>query len=476
MEYRIDCSKVSEKQKQFFLSRKKHIGYGGARGGGKSWAARTKAKLLALNYSGIRILIVRRTFPELKRNHIEILKNETLPVATYNDKDKVLKFVNKSVIEFMYCQNDNDLGRLQGAEYDIIFIDEATQFTEYQLKAISACVRGVNNFPKRMYYTCNPGGIGHQYIKRIFIDRRYDEKENPEDYEFIPAKVYDNIALMESDPDYVQWLETLPPRLREMWLEGSWDVYEGQFFGEFCDDPEHYDDHKFTHVINPFEPDKDWVVYRSFDWGYNKPFSCAWTFIDHDGVAYRAIEYYGCQKNAPNEGLKMNAAQVFEEIHKIETQHEWLKGKNIIGVADPAIWQAQTGESVAETAAKHQVYFNKGDNQRIAGWMQCHYRLAFDENGYAMFYVFRNCQQFIRTIPLQVYSVHKPEDLDTEGEDHIADEFRYFCMSRPIKPRIKREPDPYYDNPAYTALNIPKEMMTKRRKRPKMEVISNGDI
>ena len=136
-----------------------------ARGGGKSWSVRTKAKLLAIRYAGIRILIVRRTYPELINNHINILRTELLGIAKYNDKDKVLKFVNGSTINFTYCDNDKDLDRLQGVEYDIIFLDEATQLSEHQMKTITACLRGVNNFPKRVYYTCNPGG--HNYSGKI---------------------------------------------------------------------------------------------------------------------------------------------------------------------------------------------------------------------------------------------------------------------------------------------------------------------
>ena len=181
----IFINEPNEKQKLFLADRHKHIAFGGARGGGKSWAVRTKAVLLALRYSGIKMLIVRRSYPELINNHINILKRETSHSAVYNDRDKILKFINGSTINFMYCDNDGDLDRLQGTEYDVIFIDEATQLTEFQMKSITACVRGVNAFPKRVYYTCNPGGRGHGYIKRIFIDRRFNDGENPDDYSFI---------------------------------------------------------------------------------------------------------------------------------------------------------------------------------------------------------------------------------------------------------------------------------------------------
>lgn len=460
----------NEKQKLVLKAKAKHIGFGGARGGGKSWVVRTKAKLLALRYPGIRILIVRRTYPELINNHINILRTQLLGIAKYNDKDKVLKFQNGSTINFQYCSNDADLDRMQGVEYDVIFLDEATQLSEYQMKTIAACLRGVNDFPKRIYYTCNPGGQGHQYIKRIFIDRRYEDGEDPNDYEFVQSLVTDNVALMKSQPDYIKQLEALPPKIREAWLHGSWDVYEGQFFEQFADRPEHYKDRQWTHVIDPFEIPDGWTIGRSFDWGYSKPFSCGWWAVDYDGVMYRILELYGCTKT-PNEGVKWIPDKVFAEIHRIEKEHRWLKGKNIVGIADPAIWNAERGDSIADTAAKHQVYFSKGDHERIPGWMQCHYRMQFDENGYPMMYVFSNCKGFIRTIPLLVYDDHKVEDIDTDGEDHVADEFRYWAMSRPIKPKIIPEDDGYYNSPQHLFLDIKKEDIIPLPKKQRFEVI-----
>lgn len=463
----------NEKQKLFLKATKKNVAFGGARGGGKSWSVRTKAKLLAVRFSGIRILIVRRTYPELINNHINILRKELIGIAKYNDKDKVLKFYNGSTINFMYCAKDSDLDRLQGVEFDVIFLDEATQLSEYQMKSITACLRGVNNFPKRVYYTCNPNGQGLQYIKRVFIDRRFNDDEDPEDYEFIQSLVTDNVALMKSQPDYIKQLESLPPKIRDAWLYGKWDVYEGQFFEEFSDKPEHYIDRQWTHVIEPFEIPDGWTIYRSFDWGYARPFSCAWWAIDYDGVAYRILELYGCTKQ-PNEGIKWTPEEVFKKIHEIETEHRWLKGKKIYGVADSAIWDAQTGESIYERACKHQVFFEKSDKNRLAGWMQCHYRMMFDENGFPMVYVFKNCKAFIRTIPLLIYDEHKPEDLDTSMEDHVADEFRYFCMCRPIKPRMAKTSDKYSETPMAMYLDIPKEdIIAKPTKKIAYEVIDD---
>lgn len=423
------------KQVEFLRAKGKHIGFGGARGGGKSWAVRTKAILLALRYGGIRILILRRSYPELMNNHILILRRVLGGIAVYNDKQKAMTFPNGSTISFTYCARDGDLDRLQGVEYDVIFIDEATQFSEFQMKTIIACLRGVNSFPKRIYYTCNPGGQGHRYIKRIFVDRRYEEGEDPGEYTFIRSLVTDNRALLEQQPEYIRQLEGLPPKLRKAWLEGDWNVFEGQFFEEFADRPEHYRDRQWTHVIEPFPIDPNWRIYRSFDWGYHRPFSCGWWAVDPDGICYRILELYGCT-GTPNEGVKWSPHKVFAEIHRIETEHPWLAGKHIIGIADPSIWDAETGESIADVAARNQVFFSRGDNKRIPGWLQLHYRMQFDENGIPLLYVFSNCRAFIRTLPLLQYDEQIPEDLDTSGEDHVADEVRYFLMSRPIAPRM----------------------------------------
>ncbi len=470
----IDISKISDKQYKFLSADCKHVGFGGARGGGKSWAVRTKAKILAVTYRGIKILIVRRTYPELVNNHINQLREELLGVARYNKAEKVFNFVGGSIIKFGYCNNDRDLDQYQGAEYDVIFLDEATQLKEEWIKKITACLRGANSFPKRIYYTCNPGGASHGYFKRLFIDKRYEEGEEPDDYAFIQSLVTDNKPLMEAQPDYVKQLEALPPKLRDAWLYGNWDIFDGQFFEEFTDRPDMYASRRWTHVIEPFEIPDGWRIYRSFDWGYNKPFSCGWWAVDYDGVAYRILELYGCGET-PNEGVKWTPPQVFAKIREIETEHRWLKEKRITGIADPAIWDAETGESIADVAAKRGVYFLPGDHSRIPGWLQLHYRFAFDANGYPQMYVFSNCKAFIRTIPLLQYDAHKPEDLDTDGEDHVADETRYFCMSRPIKPRAAADPDEYQKNPLNIFLDIPRENIKLPPYRQKMQVISEDE-
>lgn len=437
---RIIEFKPNRKQLRFLTARAKHVAFGGARGGGKSWAIRTKAVLLANRWPGIKILIVRRTLVELRNNHIEPLKGLLRGIAKYNQQERKFTFSNGSTITFEFYDSDKDEMKYQGVEYDVIFIDEATQFMEPWLKIIAACCRGVNDFPKRIYYTCNPGGPSHYYIKRLFVDRQFREDENPDDYVFIQSLVTDNKALMKANPEYISFLKNLPPKLKKGWLMGDWNIFQGMFFEEIRDNEEGYDTKQWTHIINPIRIKNHWPIYRSFDWGYAKPFSTGYWTVDDDGVIYRIAEFYGCEYSGgepvPDTGLKWPPERVFSELQRFEREHPYLAGKKIQGIADPAIWDAEMGISIADTAAKYGIFFQPGDNARIPGWMQIHYRLMFDENGYAMMYVFNTCKNWKRTMTSLEYDKHKAEDLDTKGEDHQADETRYFCQSRPIIPKL----------------------------------------
>ncbi len=444
------------KQRLALGEKHRYVAYGGARGGGKSWFVRWKAVLLCLRYPGIKILITRRTYRELYNNHIAPLLGMLDRVAVYNKTDKLFFFPNGSTIAFGYCAGEEDLGQYQGAEYDVWFADEAGQFQEGWLTAIDACVRGTNSFPKRTYYTLNPGGPSHGYFKRLFLDRQFRAGEHPEDYVFIQALCTDNVALMKAQPEYMRSLEKLPEKLKQAWLYGRWDIFEGQFFEELRVTPdvelcrragitveEARKQRRFTHVIPPFDLNtgqrRGWTILRSYDFGYNKPFSLGYWAVDYDGVLYRFLELYGCT-GEPNQGVRWSPEEQFRRVKELEATHPWLKGREIAdSVADPAIWDASRGESIAETAARYGIYFTPGDNHRIPGWMQVHYRLQFDENGYPRMYVFDTCKAFLRTMPMMMYDPTRPEDLDTSLEDHCADEVRYLCMSRPILPVARAE-------------------------------------
>lgn len=185
----------------FFEAEARHIGYGGARGGGKSWAGRRKAVMLCMRYDGLKGLLLRRTVPELRNNHITPLRSELYGYAKYAQYERAFLFPNGARLLLGYCDNEGDLNQYQGQEFDFIIFEEATQFPEGWIKFICTSLRTTRtDFSPRVYYTMNPGGVGHEYIKRIFIDRRYQDGERPEDYVFIQATVYDNKVLMDADP------------------------------------------------------------------------------------------------------------------------------------------------------------------------------------------------------------------------------------------------------------------------------------
>ena len=189
----IKIPKPYPKQIEFYKAKTRYIAYGGARGGGKSHAARTKTVLLALRYPGLQILLLRRTLPELRENHTIPLLRMLSGVARYKEQSKEFVFENGSRIVLGYCAAERDVLQYQGQAYDVIFMEEATQFTEFQFQALTECNRSSGlcreAFSPRMYFTCNPGGVGHEWVKRLFITRDYRRSERAEDYTFIPAKV-----------------------------------------------------------------------------------------------------------------------------------------------------------------------------------------------------------------------------------------------------------------------------------------------
>lgn len=452
MAIRLELPPPQPKQILFMTDKHKYVIFGGSRGGGKSFAIDEKAIFLCSKHPGIKCCIIRRTYPELRDNHIEPLKNmlkigmDGSP-ARFNSSDKEIIFLNGSKIRFRYCDNENALRKIQGQEMDVMFVDEATHIPEEWLKKMYASVRGANNHPKRIYLTCNPGGVSHGYIYRL-MQGKFVEGENADEYNFIQSTVFDNKALLSMNEDYVRQLEALPPKLKDAWLYGRWDVFEGAFFEEFRESPDIQMCHeagisveqakiegRYTHVIEPFDIPSSWNIWRSYDFGYGKPFSLAWWAISPDNILYRILELYGCTKT-PNEGVRWTAKEQFDRAVEIEREHPWLKGKRIQGVADPSIWDGSKGISVAEEADKHGLWFSPGVNDRIPGWMQVRERMKFDKNGFPMIYFFKNCEAAIRTMPLMMYDEHKAEDLDTDLEDHAMDEIRYMCMARPIPARI----------------------------------------
>ncbi len=411
-----------EKQTLFFESRTKYTAYGGARGGGKSWALRRKLVLMCLCYDGLSVLLLRRTFPELRENHIRPLLSELHDLAEYTDARKCFEFPNGSHIKLGYCDCEDDVNQYQGQEYDIIGLDEATHFSEYQFQTLKACLRGTNNFPKRMYLTCNPGGVGHGWVKRLFIDRSYRKGEHKEDYTFIPASVFDNDVLLENDPEYLEQLESLPGDLRRAWLNGDWNVFAGQFFPEFSTD---------IHVVKPFEIPGEWKRYCAVDYGLDM-LAAVFVAMSPKGFAYVYDEIH-----IPGLIVSEAAAKILEKSC----------GVSII-IAPSDLWSRQkdSGKSIAELFSDNGVYFTKLATARTEGWLclkewLCPIELEDGEKT-AKLTIFDNCHELIRCLPLLLCSADNLGDASTEPHaiTHAPDALRYFAVSRPIPSREKAPP------------------------------------
>lgn len=417
----VTIPRPNAKQEEFFRARARFVAYGGARGGGKSWAVRQKAKLLALRYPGIRILILRRSFPELRENHIYPMVADLRGVATYREKDKSLAFPGGSRIIFGYCANDGDVLQYQGQEYDIIFMDEATQFSERQFSALTASLRGANDFPKRFYLTCNPGGIGHAWVKRLFVDRAFRAGERPEDYVFIRAKATDNPVLLDHDPGYLAMLDNLPPGLREAWRDGSWDVFAGQYFAEW--DPA-------VHVVEPFAPPEWWRWYITMDYGLDM-LAAYLIAVDDAGNGYVIREVYeGKDLGITEDGMEHHGLTVSDAAQRVRQLGE---GHTITAyLAPPDLWarQRDTGRTTADLFAGQGVPLTMANNKRVPGWLAVKEWLR-PVDGRARLRIFPGCANLIRTLPLLQYSDRDPSDTATEPHEltHAPDAIRYFCAS-----------------------------------------------
>lgn len=445
------------KQKIFMSRPEKEALYGGAAGGGKSDCAIVEA-LRQVHIPHYRGLILRKTYPQLSDliDRSREIYLAAFPKAKYNDQKHCWSFPSGAKIYFGAMQYTKDRTNYQGKRYDFIDFDELTQFTWDEYSYLFS--RNRPGGPGTRCYIraqANPGGVGHGWVKERFITAAkpmttiWEEFQvrTPEgktikekrDRIFVPASVFDNKILMNNSPEYLASLAQMPEAERNALLYGDWDSFSGQVFTEWRNNPEGYESRRGTHVISPFRIPDSWKIYRGFDFGYSKPFSVGWYAIDHDGRMYRIRELYGCT-GTPNEGVKWDVQKIAQKIAEIEKTDENIKFKHVNGIADPSIFEESRGESIAEMMEREGIYFDRGDNTRLAGKMQMHNRLVFDENGIPMLYVFDTCKHFIRTIPELVYDQTDVEDIDTDGEDHIYDECRYVAMEHPINPPKKPLP------------------------------------
>lgn len=439
------------KQRLFHESTADEVLYGGAAGGGKSYAICWDAFLRCLRYPGTHAYLFRRTYPELEMTLVRTMLSIVPGVlGKYVGSVHEMRFSNGSVAHFCHLSNEGDgLLKYQGAEIHWLYFDELTHFTKPMYDYLRTRLRAGKSLGIVPCVRCasNPGGPGHAWVKARFVDSTQTGAQVREmavrsevlgsvatrRIQYIPATATDNPHITK---DYVIELEQKPRALREALLLGKWDAFDGQAFPEFTDDPAHYDDGLYTHVIRPFAIPAHWTRTVSFDHGYTRPFSFGVWAMDEEGRAYRYKELYGCVPGEANQGIMLPPGEIAKQLAFL-LEPETQEGIRIQGIADPAIWDRSRGMSVEEQIRSEfgGVIFRKGDNTRLPGKMQLHERLKFDEEGRPMLYVFANCRDFIRTIPSLVYDGRRPEDIDTAGEDHIYDETRYFLMSRPIAPR-----------------------------------------
>lgn len=412
----VDMGSLNPKQKLFCQARSRYVGYGGARGGGKTHVSRVKAFGGALTYPGIKILFVRREYPELEQTVILPMR-KMIPseLASYNSTMHMFFFANGSTIKFGHYGDRDDV-EYQGQEYDWIFVDEATQFTEAQFRTLGACLRGGTKIPRRMYLTCNPGGIGHLWVKRLFVDREYRPDENPKDYTFIPATVDDNPQLLEASPEYKQMLDLLPEDVRRAWRYGDWNAMGGNFFPEF---------QKETHEIKPFvRVPAEWKKYRAFDYGLDM-LACLWIAVDFDGRCY-------VYREAQQPGLIVSEAAAL--MLNLTPEYEHIE----FTIAPPDMWNRQkdSGKSMAELFAENGVGILKASNNRVQGWMAVKEMLKpmRDEKDRPGLLVSEDCRGLWRNLGAIQHSEKNPSDCAVEPHDitHICDALRYFCVTRTL--------------------------------------------
>ncbi len=404
---------VTKKQKAFLDADADEVLFGGAAGGGKSFGQIVDAFLYALRYPGSHQLILRRTYPELEKSLIRTtLALFPREIYSFHSTSHTGRFANGSVLDFGYCAAENDVYQYQSAEYDVIRFDELTHFTEPQYLYLISRVRGTNGYPKRIKSSTNPGGVGHTWVKRRFVDPAPAGTvfvgEDGMKRLFLPALLSDNRFLEEGDPKYRERLLALPERERRALLFGDWNIFEGQYFTEFSER---------EHVITPFTVPVSWRKYRTIDYGLDR-LACLWIAVSPDGCAYVYREY--CESGLP---IGCAARAILERTPPGEEIYATL--------APPDLWSRgqESGKSKASIFAENGLIFTKTANDRETGWLAIKELLA-PARGSARLKIFSFCTEIIRTLPALTIDRQKPSDCSTEPHEitHAPDALRGFAI------------------------------------------------
>ena len=428
--------------------------YGGARGGGKTDGVLGEFCSHAAEYGQHAIgLMVRRQRTELVET-IERSKVIYGPLgATFNDQKSMWTFPNGARLRFAYLERDKDANAYQGHSYTRVYIEEAGNFPlPTPILKLMGTLRSGAGVPCRMILTGNPGGPGHQWVKARYIDPApmgYQPIEemfvNPWTGErvtrariFIPSLVTDNRFL---GADYIATLQQVGnDNIVKAWLKGDWNIIDGAFFDRWSD----------RNIVRPFEVPQEWLRFRAADWGFSAPFSMGWYAVAGDdaedfglpkGCLVRYRELYTVKPGMPNIGLRLTTEELAERIKTMSRGEKYA-----YSVIDPAAFAESGGPSIAERFARAGVEFRRADNRRLGsrgamgGWDQLRARII-GEDDRPMLVTFSTCTELIRTLPILQHDPDRPEDLDTQQEDHAVDEARYAVMSRPWVPKTKPKPE-----------------------------------
>lgn len=413
---------LQPKQKEAIKTLKEHqvVFFGGAKGGGKSYLARAWNVLRRIKYPRTHGVIIRRTYPELYANHIKKFFTEypELMNKYYNATHKTIEFPNGSTLKFDYLHRPDDVYRYQGVEYDDITIDEITQHDEEVFKIIRTSLRTTSHLIQpRMLLTGNPGGKGHGWVKRIFVDKDFKKGEKPADFGFVQAFVHDNSALLMAMPEYLQILEDLPPAKRMAYLEGRWDVFEGQFFEMW---------NPLVHVTNEVNLKTAKAIYICGDYGYRAPSAVLWVMEDYDGnlIAYK--ELYGTGMDYYQLSQRMRAMTSNEEMALLR-----------YAVFDTSIWETSPSGGRSGGMILGDLFpMRKASKDRVIGWTKLKQMLTpINKHVPPQLRFTSACVNTTRSLPLMVYvdsdmPNSNKEDMESSNvDDHCADAIRYLAMS-----------------------------------------------
>jgi len=405
-------------QTDFLAASETDVLYGGAAGGGKSYAMLVDPLRFA-HRAAHRALILRRSMPELREliDKSRELYPKAFPGCKYKEVEKLWNFPSGAKIEFGFLERDADVYRYQGQAYSWIGFDEIThQSTEFSWNYLASRLRTTD--PEIIPYmrcTANPGGVGAHWVKKRYIDPSPpNESFKGSDgltRKFIPARLDDNPYLA-NDGRYEQMLKALPPTQRRQLLEGDWEVAEGAAFTEFD---------RFVHIVDPFEIPLHWERLKGIDYGYASESACVWGAVDKtDGTLIIYRELY-------RKGL------LATELARLITEMEINDPFSVPGVLDTACWNrtGTTGPTVGETLVKGGHKLRRADKNRVAGKIQIHEYLKVQQSGRPKLQIFNTCPNLIRELQSIPLDKSNPEDVDTHAPDHAYDALRYLIMSRP---------------------------------------------